>query len=339
MSTVVNGHRDEDSTHTHGHTHQGHTHQGHIHQGRTHHGHILPMLSFSASTPTDEENPLDTNPAIAIDTPLWEQPEDVIGSSMVTEPPLQGSQTTQYDFHHQHHHDTQTTAATTVTTTPYIDVNRAVVLVDGVKEDEEDDEPDERAPLLGTGGGSGGGTGSGGIGGGNRGLGLTLPLNMPRRSSSYTGLVMENGEADPNMASSIASFLRSKSESENLFSCDASCSSPQDSEKLLDGEVKSPADPVLLNVANQFVKDILTKAQEEATKKDLATDKDEAAAATGGGGGGGAGTVGGAAGLASPGSIQGERVYRRRGPWYVQMGRVFATFLSRICPCRCPTKP
>ncbi|XP_042230273.1 uncharacterized protein LOC121871824 isoform X4 [Homarus americanus] len=346
MSTVVNGHRDEDSTHTHGHTHQGHTHQGHIHQGRTHHGHILPMLSFSASTPTDEENPLDTNPAIAIDTPLWEQPEDVIGSSMVTEPPLQGSQTTQYDFHHQHHHDTQTTAATTVTTTPYIDVNRAVVLVDGVKEDEEDDEPDERAPLLGTGGGSGGGTGSGGIGGGNRGLGLTLPLNMPR--------------------------------------------SPQDSEKLLDGEVKSPADPVLLNVANQFVKDILTKAQEEATKKDLATDKvvidadkirsderlmevvrrfvsdimikakaeawdsmrqiqnnnnnivnvkDEAAAATGGGGGGGAGTVGGAAGLASPGSIQGERVYRRRGPWYVQMGRVFATFLSRICPCRCPTKP
>ncbi|XP_042230271.1 uncharacterized protein LOC121871824 isoform X2 [Homarus americanus] len=389
MSTVVNGHRDEDSTHTHGHTHQGHTHQGHIHQGRTHHGHILPMLSFSASTPTDEENPLDTNPAIAIDTPLWEQPEDVIGSSMVTEPPLQGSQTTQYDFHHQHHHDTQTTAATTVTTTPYIDVNRAVVLVDGVKEDEEDDEPDERAPLLGTGGGSGGGTGSGGIGGGNRGLGLTLPLNMPRRSSSYTGLVMENGEADPNMASSIASFLRSKSESENLFSCDASCS-PQDSEKLLDGEVKSPADPVLLNVANQFVKDILTKAQEEATKKDLATDKvvidadkirsderlmevvrrfvsdimikakaeawdsmrqiqnnnnnivnvkDEAAAATGGGGGGGAGTVGGAAGLASPGSIQGERVYRRRGPWYVQMGRVFATFLSRICPCRCPTKP
>ncbi|XP_042242024.1 uncharacterized protein LOC121879431, partial [Homarus americanus] len=118
MSTVVNGHRDEDSTHTHGHTHQGHTHQGHIHQGRTHHGHILPMLSFSASTPTDEENPLDTNPAIAIDTPLWRQPEDVIGSSMVTEPPPRLERPSMTSTTNT---DTQTTAATTVTTTPYID--------------------------------------------------------------------------------------------------------------------------------------------------------------------------------------------------------------------------
>ncbi|KAK3868172.1 hypothetical protein Pcinc_026415 [Petrolisthes cinctipes] len=51
-----------------------------------------------------------------------------------------------------------------------------------------------------------------------------------------------------------------------------------------------------------------------------------------------AGSQGTTAGLTSPSSAPGGRFWRR-GPWYAQMGRVFATFLSRICPCRCPTKP
>ncbi|KAK4297994.1 hypothetical protein Pmani_029617 [Petrolisthes manimaculis] len=51
-----------------------------------------------------------------------------------------------------------------------------------------------------------------------------------------------------------------------------------------------------------------------------------------------AGSQGTTEGLTSPGSAPGGRFWRR-GPWYAQMGRVFATLLSRVCPCRCPTKP
>lgn len=44
--------------------------------------------------------------------------------------------------------------------------------------------------------------------------------------------------------------------------------SPQDTENLLEeSDAKATADPELINVANQFVTEIITKAQVEATKK------------------------------------------------------------------------
>nr|XP_045602489.1 uncharacterized protein LOC123760748 [Procambarus clarkii] len=260
MSTVVNGLREEDSsqTNTHAHT-QAHTH-AHNYQGRTHRGHILPMLSFSASTPTDEENPLDTNPVLAIDTPIWEHPEDVIDSSLGTETPPGPQQHGDYNYnHHNTTHDDPDSE-----TTPLIDVDPVdVVLVDGVRGEEENDgELDERTPLLG---GAGGGDGVRGLGG------LALPVNISRRSSSHVGLLMENGEAHPDMETSIASFLRSKSESENLTS-NVTPTSTQTRETGAASCLVS-ADPELLDVANHFVMEILNRAQLEATKKLPAADK------------------------------------------------------------------
>ncbi|XP_042891989.1 protein argonaute 18-like isoform X3 [Penaeus japonicus] len=358
MSTIINGHREDEPAHTHAHT-----------QSHRPHGHILPMLSISASTPTDEENPLDTDPTVNVDLTLWEAPEHVVDASLATETTSgspgheedeeEGQRQPLLNRHPQENEeegeDDEGEDGRDPETIPFIDLGgRAGMLQDQQHEDLLD-ELDENAPLLGGGGGGGGGgRGGGGGGGGGRGDGeggggggrdvssggrgsevqnsgsggLSLPASMPRRSSSHIGLTMENGDAHGDMESSIASFLRSRSESENLASSATTASSHETETSLHEG-IPRRDDPRLLDVANQFVSEIIARAKEEATKKVPVGEKDEAAAAAAGGG---------TAGLASPGSTPGERLFRR-GPWYVQMGRVFATFLSRICPCRCPTKP
>ncbi|XP_068230153.1 uncharacterized protein [Palaemon carinicauda] len=242
MSTVVNGHREDDNT--------PHSRP---------HGHILPMLSFSASTPTDEDNPLDSNPVIAIDMPLWEQQEDAVAPSI--------------QISNQDDLDDDAQGGRNAETVPLIDVARDVILIDG-PDGEDDDEPDENAPLLagGSRGGGGGGIGMGsGLGGcsddADRSLGgLGIPLNMPRRSSSHIGIAMENGEIDADMESSIASFLRSKSESENLASSAATNSPDGDEAK---DDLKSSAQKSsvseLRDVASQLVSEVLNQAQAKAS--------------------------------------------------------------------------
>ncbi|XP_068230155.1 uncharacterized protein [Palaemon carinicauda] len=252
MSTVVNGHREDDNT--------PHSRP---------HGHILPMLSFSASTPTDEDNPLDSNPVIAIDMPLWEQQEDAVAPSI--------------QISNQDDLDDDAQGGRNAETVPLIDVARDVILIDG-PDGEDDDEPDENAPLLagGSRGGGGGGIGMGsGLGGcsddADRSLGgLGIPLNMPRRSSSHIGIAMENGEIDADMESSIASFLRSKSESENLASSAATNSPDGDEAK---DDLKSSAQKSsvseLRDVASQLVSEVLNQAQAKASNSNNLEGKGE----------------------------------------------------------------
>ncbi|XP_069184401.1 uncharacterized protein [Procambarus clarkii] len=328
MSTVVNGLREEDSsqTNTHAHT-QAHTH-AHNYQGRTHRGHILPMLSFSASTPTDEENPLDTNPVLAIDTPIWEHPEDVIDSSLGTETPPGPQQHGDYNYnHHNTTHDDPDSE-----TTPLIDVDPVdVVLVDGVRGEEENDgELDERTPLLG---GAGGGDGVRGLGG------LALPVNISRRTQTReTGAASCLVSADPELLDVANHFVM---EILNRAQLEATKKLPATDKVTLVETEKLRPDERLMEVVRRFVSDIMTQAKAEAwdsmrqiqtNNNNVLSAKDEAAAAA-------VTPAGVGPGLAPAGSVQSERVNRRGGPWYVEMGRVFAVFLSRICPCRCPTKP
>ncbi|XP_066990506.1 uncharacterized protein [Macrobrachium rosenbergii] len=363
MSAVVNGHREDENT-THARPH----------------GHILPMLSFSASTPTDEDNPLDSNAAIAIDMTLWEQPEDAIAPSIQI--------SSQDDL------NDDDLGGRNAEAVPLIDVARDVILVDGP--DGEDDEVDENAPLL-AGGSRGVGSSIMGMGlrvcsdDGNIG-GLGIPVNMPRRSSSHIGIGLENGDIHADMESSIASFLRYKSESGNVASSSAardseggdggerqrvlknisqtssSVSELRDVASHLVFEVISQAqakasntnnlnskveeneriedphsDERLMEIVRRFVSNIMFAAKAEAwdsmrqiqnNNNNVLSLKEEAAMVADGGVRGKRGPQS----LASPASNHAERLFRG-GPWYVQMGRVFSAFVSRICPCRCPTKP
>ncbi|XP_066990501.1 uncharacterized protein [Macrobrachium rosenbergii] len=241
MSAVVNGHREDENT-THARPH----------------GHILPMLSFSASTPTDEDNPLDSNAAIAIDMTLWEQPEDAIAPSIQI--------SSQDDL------NDDDLGGRNAEAVPLIDVARDVILVDGP--DGEDDEVDENAPLL-AGGSRGVGSSIMGMGlrvcsdDGNIG-GLGIPVNMPRRSSSHIGIGLENGDIHADMESSIASFLRYKSESGNV----ASSSAARDSEGGDGGERQrvlknisqtSSSVSELRDVASHLVFEVISQAQAKAS--------------------------------------------------------------------------
>ncbi|XP_066990499.1 uncharacterized protein [Macrobrachium rosenbergii] len=251
MSAVVNGHREDENT-THARPH----------------GHILPMLSFSASTPTDEDNPLDSNAAIAIDMTLWEQPEDAIAPSIQI--------SSQDDL------NDDDLGGRNAEAVPLIDVARDVILVDGP--DGEDDEVDENAPLL-AGGSRGVGSSIMGMGlrvcsdDGNIG-GLGIPVNMPRRSSSHIGIGLENGDIHADMESSIASFLRYKSESGNV----ASSSAARDSEGGDGGERQrvlknisqtSSSVSELRDVASHLVFEVISQAQAKASNTNNLNSKGE----------------------------------------------------------------
>nr|XP_053654184.1 uncharacterized protein LOC128703523 [Cherax quadricarinatus] len=199
------------------------------------------------------------DPAIAIDMPIWEHPEDVIDSSLVSETAAgfqqqDGGHYYHYQQHHQHYQQDDRSHDHDAQAAPLIDVDQAVVLIDGVREDEEEEDDDERSPLLG-------GNECDGV------AGLSLPLNMSRRASSHIGLLMENGETHQSMETTVANFLRSKSDSCHLAST-LTTSSPGDTDRLLDGaETMMTTDPELRDVANHFVTEILTRAQLEASKK------------------------------------------------------------------------
>ncbi|XP_063597766.1 uncharacterized protein LOC134774314 [Penaeus indicus] len=167
--------------------------------------------------------------------------------------------------------------------------------------------------------------------------GLSLPASMPRSAHETEALLDDEPPRrdDPRLLDVANQFVseiiaRAKEEATKKVTA---------GEKVLPGHVdEARSDERLMEMVRRFVSDIMTKAKAEAwdsmreiqnNNNNVLSEKDEAAAAAAGGG---------ATGLASPGSTPGERLFRR-GPWYVQMGRVFATFLSRICPCRCPTKP
>ncbi|XP_064121360.1 uncharacterized protein LOC135225799 isoform X3 [Macrobrachium nipponense] len=242
MSAVVNGHREDENT-THSRPH----------------GHILPMLSFSASTPTDEDNPLDSNPAIAIDMTLWEHPEDAIPPSI---------QISSQDDMNDDDLGVRNTEAM-----PLIDVARDVILIDGP--DGEDDELDENAPLL-----AGGSRGVGsnvemglrvGSDDDDRNIGgLGIPVNMPRRSSSHIGIGLENGDIHADMETSIASFLRSKSESGNLASSSSAATNSEDGngaerQDVLKNITQSSSVSELRDVASQLVFEVISQAQTKAS--------------------------------------------------------------------------
>ncbi|XP_045115065.1 uncharacterized protein LOC123506791 isoform X3 [Portunus trituberculatus] len=306
MSAVVNGHREEGEAGA-----EGGSGASGFPRGRPHHGHILPMLSFSASTPTEDEDPLENDPVLAIDSPLWEQPEVEV---VVTEPTSyhhHNHDPSSPPHHHRHHHQDDERL-------PLIPQERSVLIIDSGRSSDEDDEVNERMPLLSDSGGGGGGGGGGGCG-----VGLSLPLNLSRRASSQVGLPMANGDPGGDMSSTIASFLRIRA--------DPSHSQVREKE----GGAEEAAG--LREVAGRLVTEVLARAKEQAATTTTSSKQEEAARS---------GTVGGrdkrhdgAHGLASPSSASGGRTYRRGGPWYVQMGRVFSSFLTRICPCRCPTKP
>ncbi|KAK8393951.1 hypothetical protein O3P69_006944 [Scylla paramamosain] len=267
MSAVVNGHREENEAGA-----EGGSGAGGFSRGRPHHGHILPMLSFSASTPTEDEDPLENDPVLAIDSPLWEQPEVEV---VVTEPTSyhhHNHDPSSPPHHHRHHYQDDEHS-------PLIAPERTVLIMDSSRCSDEEDEVNERMPLL---------SDSGGGGSGGSGVGLSLPLNLSRREQED--------------CTEEAAGLR--------------------------------------EVAGRLVTEVLARAKEQAattTATSISSKQEETAAS---------GTVSGwdksyegAHGLASPSSASGGRTYRRGGPWYVQMGRVFSSFLTRICPCRCPTKP
>ncbi|KAK8393950.1 hypothetical protein O3P69_006944 [Scylla paramamosain] len=349
MSAVVNGHREENEAGA-----EGGSGAGGFSRGRPHHGHILPMLSFSASTPTEDEDPLENDPVLAIDSPLWEQPEVEV---VVTEPTSyhhHNHDPSSPPHHHRHHYQDDEHS-------PLIAPERTVLIMDSSRCSDEEDEVNERMPLL---------SDSGGGGSGGSGVGLSLPLNLSRRASSQVGLPMANGDTGGDMSSTIASFLRirtdrSDSQVREQEDCTEEAAGLREVAGRLVTEVLARAkeqaatttatsisskqmtpDERLMEMVRGFVNDIMARAKAEAydsmchiqnNNNNLVMGKEETAAS---------GTVSGwdksyegAHGLASPSSASGGRTYRRGGPWYVQMGRVFSSFLTRICPCRCPTKP
>ncbi|XP_045115064.1 uncharacterized protein LOC123506791 isoform X2 [Portunus trituberculatus] len=312
MSAVVNGHREEGEAGA-----EGGSGASGFPRGRPHHGHILPMLSFSASTPTEDEDPLENDPVLAIDSPLWEQPEVEV---VVTEPTSyhhHNHDPSSPPHHHRHHHQDDERL-------PLIPQERSVLIIDSGRSSDEDDEVNERMPLLSDSGGGGGGGGGGGCG-----VGLSLPLNLSRREK-------EGGAEEAAGLREVAGRLVT----EVLARAKEQAATTTTSSKQM------TPDERLMEMVRGFVSDIMARAKAEAydsmchiqnNNNNLVMGKEEAARS---------GTVGGrdkrhdgAHGLASPSSASGGRTYRRGGPWYVQMGRVFSSFLTRICPCRCPTKP
>ncbi|XP_066990498.1 uncharacterized protein [Macrobrachium rosenbergii] len=189
---------------------------------------------------------------------LWEQPEDAIAPSIQI--------SSQDDL------NDDDLGGRNAEAVPLIDVARDVILVDGP--DGEDDEVDENAPLL-AGGSRGVGSSIMGMGlrvcsdDGNIG-GLGIPVNMPRRSSSHIGIGLENGDIHADMESSIASFLRYKSESGNV----ASSSAARDSEGGDGGERQrvlknisqtSSSVSELRDVASHLVFEVISQAQAKAS--------------------------------------------------------------------------
>ncbi|XP_045115063.1 uncharacterized protein LOC123506791 isoform X1 [Portunus trituberculatus] len=350
MSAVVNGHREEGEAGA-----EGGSGASGFPRGRPHHGHILPMLSFSASTPTEDEDPLENDPVLAIDSPLWEQPEVEV---VVTEPTSyhhHNHDPSSPPHHHRHHHQDDERL-------PLIPQERSVLIIDSGRSSDEDDEVNERMPLLSDSGGGGGGGGGGGCG-----VGLSLPLNLSRRASSQVGLPMANGDPGGDMSSTIASFLRIRADPSHSqvrekeggaeeaaglrevagrLVTEVLARAKEQAATTTTSSKQMTPDERLMEMVRGFVSDIMARAKAEAydsmchiqnNNNNLVMGKEEAARS---------GTVGGrdkrhdgAHGLASPSSASGGRTYRRGGPWYVQMGRVFSSFLTRICPCRCPTKP
>ncbi|XP_068230154.1 uncharacterized protein [Palaemon carinicauda] len=243
MSTVVNGHREDDNT--------PHSRP---------HGHILPMLSFSASTPTDEDNPLDSNPVIAIDMPLWEQQEDAVAPSI--------------QISNQDDLDDDAQGGRNAETVPLIDVARDVILIDG-PDGEDDDEPDENAPLLagGSRGGGGGGIGMGsGLGGcsddADRSLGgLGIPLNMPRspdgdeakddlKSSAQKSSVSELRDVASQLVSEVLNQAQAKASNSNNLE-----GKVEENEQ----RIEDPhSDERLMEIVHRFVSDIMSAAKAEA---------------------------------------------------------------------------
>lgn len=141
MSTVINGHREEEPARTHAHT-------------QSHRPHILPMLSISASTPTDEENPLDTDPTVNVDLTLWEAPEHVVDASLANEAMTSdegddGQQQLLLNRHPQEDAEDDDDGAgggRDPETIPFIDVSRSGILQDHQHEDL--DEVDGEAAMV-----------------------------------------------------------------------------------------------------------------------------------------------------------------------------------------------
>ncbi|XP_066990497.1 uncharacterized protein [Macrobrachium rosenbergii] len=240
MSAVVNGHREDENT-THARPH----------------GHILPMLSFSASTPTDEDNPLDSNAAIAIDMTLWEQPEDAIAPSIQI--------SSQDDL------NDDDLGGRNAEAVPLIDVARDVILVDGP--DGEDDEVDENAPLL-AGGSRGVGSSIMGMGlrvcsdDGNIG-GLGIPVNMPRSEggdggerqrvlkniSQTSSSVSELRDVASHLVFEVISQAQAKASNTNNLN-----SKVEENERIEDPH----SDERLMEIVRRFVSNIMFAAKAEA---------------------------------------------------------------------------
>ncbi|XP_050698461.1 uncharacterized protein LOC126986366 isoform X3 [Eriocheir sinensis] len=306
MSTVVNGHREGEGGRRGVGGAGPSSGSGRIppSRGRPPHGHILPTLSFSASTPTEDEDPLDHDPVLAIDSPLWEQPEVEV---VVHEPT---------PHHHQNHDPSPPHPRPSFReeeeeeegneNTPLLSSERGASIMTSVECNHAEEEASERVPLL-----------SGCFSGGASATGLTLPLNLSRRPSSHVGMMTSTIGPPQDMSTSIATFLSTRLVPRHH----------EHSVSAQDGVEECEGQEGLREVAGRLVKEVLQRAKEQAA---LSRKEDTAAS------GHIPSSTDASHSLASPSE---SRPYRRGGPWYVQMGRVFSSFLSRICPCRCPTKP
>lgn len=310
MSTVVNGHREGEGGRRGVGGAGPSSGSGRIppSRGRPPHGHILPTLSFSASTPTEDEDPLDHDPVLAIDSPLWEQPEVEV---VVHEPT---------PHHHQNHDPSPPHPRPSFREeeeeeegnedTPLLSSERGARIMTSVECNHAEEEASERVPLL-----------SGCFSGGASATGLTLPLNLSR--SAQDGVEeCEGQEGLREVAGRLVKEVLQRAKEQAALSR------------------KVSADERLMEVVRGFVNEILIHAKAEAydsmchvqnNNNNLMAGKEDTAAS-----GHIPSSTDASHSLASPSE---SRPYRRGGPWYVQMGRVFSSFLSRICPCRCPTKP
>lgn len=310
MSTVVNGHREGEGGRRGVGGAGPSSGSGRIppSRGRPPHGHILPTLSFSASTPTEDEDPLDHDPVLAIDSPLWEQPEVEV---VVHEPT---------PHHHQNHDPSPPHPRPSFREeeeeeegnedTPLLSSERGAHIMTSVECNHAEEEASERVPLL-----------SGCFSGGASATGLTLPLNLSR--SAQDGVEeCEGQEGLREVAGRLVKEVLQRAKEQAALSR------------------KVSADERLMEVVRGFVNEILIHAKAEAydsmchvqnNNNNLMAGKEDTAAS-----GHIPSSTDASHSLASPSE---SRPYRRGGPWYVQMGRVFSSFLSRICPCRCPTKP
>ncbi|XP_076056301.1 uncharacterized protein LOC143034247 [Oratosquilla oratoria] len=272
MSVVVNGHADENaSQHRSGQQPNNPTiqtlHQPPASQPHNFHNNpmathirnppVAPTLSFSLATPEDE--------AVDEDDVMISMAAPPSAAPPVAAPPL--NRASSPDAPSENPPSTEENA-------PLLNLHQVVEdHSEGVAEEDDDEDHSERSPLLGSG----------------------LQLNMPRRSSSHIGIAFENdespgssnpqqmnGELSPSPTSaSASSFARSKSESENLsvtnnrsppttLNLDRTTSATIDLTKTrtsgdCEGLLQNNAH--LIEVANKFVCEIISKAKEEAMKK------------------------------------------------------------------------